>query len=864
MATRVPGYALAVKIGDKIIAGLITTGFKEKPNYEEVLHKEHAGVPDEDIEDSARELSCSGQTYRRTPGEADAYEDYETIREAAAAGSDIAFSYHNAQTEEYISGVGKIIDFGEDANSKDTGTYSFTIKEVTSLETGNSSLILFSGDTFDFTSNVWLDKSGNGNNFSLREASARTGNGANLDYTITGLLTSDTIEVESGSATPTIPVNGTLRIGAAQIVYGVTIRRSGAVWAIIPFCEPIVSGNLPTRSFDVSGNGRHASCATIAAGNITTQNNYFYLQRYGYNLGSENVLGWNVSSWTGDHNNYTAIFAGVTLGDTQSANAFLQPTPDGLGCRYTRNASYNLRLRRFTAMTSGKTYRFTVRLENYSSGGASGGFQIGNLGITAANKNHLIANGNFDLRRASTNTTFEMGASNTAANTVVDFYSPELRLLEIVPALLSGINDAVGRPLEFIPDGKTLLKYGGKLQAPSTLIAADQKGCWSDYINQGYLVSGKTYLIEKTEADHFGLGLIEFDEFISAGTEWCDDNNVVRELMLNSAQRGFFFDDNTTPHPRGYDDFKSIRPHFCYCKRPKTKESHTYYYPKPAIYPPYLNNAIGFGWKGYIENDQISDLVVLKPTAYLTDQQKIIFNASFSPPEGSDFALFSIIFDSIEAAQLSSIVSAFESRRVKLTRALYFSDTITKENNDSVLRDAGHEVIAHTPSFGATLPGYKDFHETAANYTTAELQTYYNNVKEYMTSQGYGPDHKVYPGGAYDEVTQEVNPLVFKTGFLANGSEQINLTPFIMECHLGRYENDLVDSAALSAAQAMVDSAITNKGWLVLYTHNYSWSGSSLANLGTLLNYIASRITAGQAIRFAKIGDAFNIIKRIK
>ena len=131
MATKVPGYALAVKIGDKIIAGLITSGFKEKPNYEEVLHKEHAGMPDEDLDDSARELSCSGQTYRRTAGEVDAYEDYETIREAAAAGSDIAFSYYNPQTEsEYISGIGKIIDFSEDANAKDTGTYSFTIKEI--------------------------------------------------------------------------------------------------------------------------------------------------------------------------------------------------------------------------------------------------------------------------------------------------------------------------------------------------------------------------------------------------------------------------------------------------------------------------------------------------------------------------------------------------------------------------------------------------------------------------------------------------------------------------------------------------------------------------------------------------------------
>ncbi|MZP67234.1 MAG: hypothetical protein GT597_13935 [Bacteroidales bacterium] len=131
MATKVPGYALAVKIGDKIILGLVTSGFKDKPSYEEILHKEHAGVPDEELENSARELTCSGQTYRRTSAEVDDYEDYETIREAAAAGVNIAFSYYDPQTEnEHISGVGKIIDFSEDANSKDIGTYSFTIKEV--------------------------------------------------------------------------------------------------------------------------------------------------------------------------------------------------------------------------------------------------------------------------------------------------------------------------------------------------------------------------------------------------------------------------------------------------------------------------------------------------------------------------------------------------------------------------------------------------------------------------------------------------------------------------------------------------------------------------------------------------------------
>ena len=225
------------------------------------------------------------------------------------------------------------------------GAYS----NYTNIAEGGSVLARFKAnmtfwsDVFDFDLNVLLDKSGNGNHAILNNASARTGNGSDLDYTITGLLTTDTVEVVTGSDIPTIPVNGTLRIGAAQTVYGVTIKRSGVVWAIIPFCEPVVETNLPTRSFDVSGNGHHASCATIASGNVTTQDEYFYLQQHGYSLGSENVLAWNMASWTGDPLLYTALFEGVSLGDAQSANAYLQPTPDGLGCRYTRSAGYNLR-----------------------------------------------------------------------------------------------------------------------------------------------------------------------------------------------------------------------------------------------------------------------------------------------------------------------------------------------------------------------------------------------------------------------------------------------------------------------------------------------------------------------------------------
>lgn len=720
----------------------------------------------------------------------------------------------------------------------------------------------FWGGTFDFENNLWLDQSGNGNHVSLKGASARTGNGSNLDYTITGLLTSDTIEVVSGSDTPTIPVNGTLRIGGSQIVYGVTIKRSGAIWAIIPFCEPIVTTNLPTRSFDVSGNNHHASCASLIAENVTTQDTYFYLQQYGYNLGSENILNWNLTSWSGDVETYTAIFAGVTLGDTQSENAYLQPTPDGLGCRYTRNASYNMRLRQFSTLTSGRTYRFKIRLANYSSSGLSGGFQIGNLGINTTNRNWLISDGVFDLQRAATSTTFEMGASNTLVSTIVDFYDPELRLFEIVPALLIGTNDALGRVLEFVPDGNTFLRYGGQLQLPVGLIAADQKGCWSDYINQGYCVNGKTYLIEKTQINHFGIGLASYDEFVSNGTEWCDDNNVVRELILNSGERGFFFDDDTTPHPRSYTDFSSIKTHFCYCEKRKIEEYHMYNPTTPGLYPQYFSDTTGYGWKGYIESNKIKNLIIFKEDTYIADSDKVDFNALFYPYEEISFAMVAIVFDSMEADELTSIIGAFDARKFKLTRAIYYSDTITKNNNDTLLKDTGHEVIVHTPAFGVVLPEWKAFHDTAENYTEEELEAYYTAVRQFIDSNGYKA-HKILPGGGYDMITQMVAPNHFYTTWRAMGSDDVNMLPLVTPNCLGRSGNDFVDSASIEEAEGVVDDLITKRGWTIFYSHNYAWSGESLANMGELLDYIAAKTASGEAIRFMKMDDAYKIIKKI-
>lgn len=117
-----------LKIGYKLIAGLQTTGYKTKPNFEEVLHKEHQGDAEEDIVDLQTELVATGQTYKRTAGETSTHEDYETIREAAAAGVIVSFVYGRfVFGGKIVSGSARIADYTEDADSKNTGTYSITL-----------------------------------------------------------------------------------------------------------------------------------------------------------------------------------------------------------------------------------------------------------------------------------------------------------------------------------------------------------------------------------------------------------------------------------------------------------------------------------------------------------------------------------------------------------------------------------------------------------------------------------------------------------------------------------------------------------------------------------------------------------------
>jgi len=725
------------------------------------------------------------------------------------------------------------------------------------------SRMAFWGDTFDWVNNRWTDKSGNGNHATLKGASARTSASGNLDYTITGLLTSDTVEVVTGSDTPTIPSNGTLRIAEGQTVYGVTIKRAGEVWAVIPFCEPMAWENVPTVSYDVSGNAHHATCSTLAEGNITTQSNYFYLMRYGFSIGGAELSTWNLSSWTGSIDTLNAIFSGVTLGDTQQTYRNIQPTPDGTGCRIYREATYNMRLRKTSALTVGKRYRLRLRLANYTTTGRCG-IACSNLGFTVANFKWFVGNNTFDVNGVATATSFELGCADTTPGSTIDLYDVKLQLMQITPALMSGVSDAIGNSIEYVQDGKTFLRYAGALQMPEGIVTADQKGYWSDYMNQGLCVSGKTYLIEKTETNHFGLGKVQFDEFVSNGTEVLDDNNEVRELYLHDAQRGFFFDDDTTPHPRTWDDFVQLKTHYLYCNQAATDHSYWFNHTDIGIYPSKLYNSALYGWKEQKFANTLTELVLLKSTVFFSDADKISFNALFNFHEDLDFGHVAMTIDSWVQADYESVVDAHEDYHFKVSRAIYFNDDVTKEQTDAVLA-AGHEIFPHTPTFGGSrLSTYKDFGDTSANYSEAELIAYYAEVKAYMESNGYNAEDKILPGGQTSVLTQSMCQQHMKALYHASGSENVNRIPIVNYAAIGRHKNSYVDATETNTAKTQIDTAIIYKGWCVLYNHTYEFGANSITNMRSVLEYIQTKIAAGERIRYCKLSDTRNHIKKIR
>jgi hypothetical protein len=128
--TKVLAYQLTIKWGGKLIKGLETAGFKNKPNFDSVLLKEDEGSTAEEFVDCDTELSFSGKTKRKDGSEAATHEDFETLRVASSVGAQVAFVYGIiAQGAQQVTGYGYIVDYGEDAGSeKKMGGFSGGIR----------------------------------------------------------------------------------------------------------------------------------------------------------------------------------------------------------------------------------------------------------------------------------------------------------------------------------------------------------------------------------------------------------------------------------------------------------------------------------------------------------------------------------------------------------------------------------------------------------------------------------------------------------------------------------------------------------------------------------------------------------------
>lgn len=118
-ATDVMQYQLTLYIDGDLIKGLITTGFKAKPNFETTLMKASNGSRTRDFVNADLEMPFSGETIERDSSESDSHHDFETLRSKALVGATVSFVYGRMTAgEKVVSGTGKITDYGEDAGSE--------------------------------------------------------------------------------------------------------------------------------------------------------------------------------------------------------------------------------------------------------------------------------------------------------------------------------------------------------------------------------------------------------------------------------------------------------------------------------------------------------------------------------------------------------------------------------------------------------------------------------------------------------------------------------------------------------------------------------------------------------------------------
>ena len=706
-------------------------------------------------------------------------------------------------------------------------------KRISNYHGIDYSSLSFLGGSIDFVNNLWLDESGNNNNISFKNASARSSDSGNLDYVVTGLLTSDTVEVVTGSDIPTIPSNGVLRISEGQVVYGVTIKRSGAVFATIPFCEPIYNSNIPFTSYDVSGNGHHATCSVLTSGNIVTQNNYFYLLQHGYNYKKVTYK----SNFTTGLDGGSMLFnsgvggTGTCTSDGTRLNVNVTTQPSLSSTSYPRFVRNN-------TLTVGIKTKVTVK--------GTGIISAYNWGTYVNIVDIDLSLQDWVMEFIPTTTTLYLIFNGLTKES----FSLDSILIEqyyIVPAVAT--TDALGRDVEIIQDGNNWLSYSGDIQLP--IVANNPK--LSTIIISGLCVVGKAYFIEKTQTDHFGVGKVAGGTFTSNGTEVVDINNQVREILSP-----YFFSDGNNSIIKTFDDFTNWRAHL--------------YYNKMDV------SSIDTG--GYFRDSfRMSKLAVLKDGVFVTNDQHRKLNSYYSFNQNIDFPLVGFSWDHTTPVEIPLLNNVFGA--IKQTYFINYGGYLT--NSEIVgIRDNLHEIGVHTwweEEINHYPPERKGFYETSENYTEEQLDLYYKDLQAYYTSLlGEAIQTKAYPGGQAEAFSKMLCMKYFKFGRgISNTYNALNYKQ-IPSTDWSYIYSESLDVIKYNEIVALIDDAI-NSGmrFISLYGHPGTWDGSKFnasggidANgkdqygwMADILTYIRAKQNAGTEVRVVTLKQIYDIVNQL-
>lgn len=129
-------------------------------------------------------------------------------------------------------------------------------------------------------------------------------------------------------------------------------------------------------------------------------------------------------------------------------------------------------------------------------------------------------------------------------------------------------------------------------------------------------------------------------------------------------------------------------------------------------------------------------------------------------------------------------------------------------------------------------------HVDLTTLTEAELRTNFDDSIKFFNEKGLTCKHNMYPFSAYNALVKRITEEYFISGLLTSGG--INSYP------LNTYELPRVEICAeegedlytLAQLEAMVDTAVTNKSWLIFKTHSEFLSEADLTKIAALVDYV--------------------------